>query len=521
CPRRDGPAAVPGRALSRAEAAEPQPQPSRSAMAPTLLQRLFNRKGGGGSAAAAAAAAAAPGRAPREGPAFSRALDGSLVSSRAQELHPALQSAVERDLDRAVLDFALTADDCPLLRSLHRGWSFTAWTVKVGSVFNTVVATRVVLRALLSVSAGLLPSRRYSGKHSERLVTRPGGGRGDRIPADETHPERGLAHQRPKGDESEQPPYGGCCIEAANWLTLCRALILISIDDKQGRTAVTINWSCSQLDLNEIRLIVYQDCERRGRQVLFDSKAVHKIEEVATQTRVRLSASHGADAKHRTSDATRSEFAAEGGVGVVVVVMVTVVMVEVRVMVVMEVMVVVMVMEVMEVMVMEVMVAVTEVMVVVVVLAVVKTEDVPTKTPAKCCQGGGSGSLSSHGSSGGSLPHAKEQLPKYQYTRPASDVNMLGEMMFGSVAMSYKGSTLKIHYIRLQDSFEYINQDPNLGKLNTNQNNLGPCRTGSTLVHSTPVDMPSRGQSEDRDSGIARSGTCFPLAGRPWSEPSL
>lgn len=36
----------------------------------------------------------------------------------------------------------------------------------------------------------------------------------------------------------------------------------------------------------------------------------------------------------------------------------------------------------------------------------------------------------------------------WQYTRPASDVNMLGEMMFGSVAMSYKGSTLKIHYIR-------------------------------------------------------------------------
>lgn len=36
----------------------------------------------------------------------------------------------------------------------------------------------------------------------------------------------------------------------------------------------------------------------------------------------------------------------------------------------------------------------------------------------------------------------------WQYTRPASDVSMLGEMMFGSVAMSYKGSTLKIHYIR-------------------------------------------------------------------------
>uniref|UniRef100_A0A8C0JNR8 Folliculin interacting protein 2 n=1 Tax=Canis lupus dingo TaxID=286419 RepID=A0A8C0JNR8_CANLU len=216
-------------------------------------------------------------------------------------------------------------------------------------------------------------------------------------------------------------------------------------------------WSCSEFDLNEIRLIVYQDCERRGRQVLFDSKAVHKIEEVATQ----------------------------------------------------------------------------------------KTEDVPIKLSAKCCQGSGGGSsVSSHSSSGGSLQHAKEQLPKYQYTRPASDVNMLGEMMFGSVAMSYKGSTLKIHYIRsppqlmiskvfsarmgsfcgstnnLQDSFEYIHQDPNLGKLNTNQNNLGPCRTGSNLAHSTPVDMPSRGQNEDRDSGIARSASLSSLLITPFPSPS-
>ncbi|XP_012582288.1 PREDICTED: folliculin-interacting protein 2 [Condylura cristata] len=151
---------------------------------------------------------------------------------------------------------------------------------------------------------------------------------------------------------------------------------------------------------------------------------------------------------------------------------------------------------------------------------------------------------------------------------------MLGEMMFGSVAMSYKGSTLKIHYIRsppqlmiskvfsarmgsfcgstnnLQDSFEYINQDPNLGKLNTNQNNLGPCRTGSNLgllqacgskllqgvaeggplqltrsasffaAHSTPVDMPSRGQNEDRDSGIARSASLSSLLITPFPSPS-
>ncbi|XP_075807129.1 folliculin-interacting protein 2 isoform X4 [Microtus pennsylvanicus] len=245
------------------------------------------------------------------------------------------------------------------------------------------------------------------------------------------------------------------------------------------------SWSCSELDLSDIRLIVYQDCERRGRQVMFDSRAVQKTEEAAAQ----------------------------------------------------------------------------------------KAEDVPVKMSARCCQergsGGGGGGSSFH-SSGGSLQQAKEQLPKYQYTRPASDVNMLGEMMFGSVAMSYKGSTLKIHYIRsppqlmiskvfsarmgsfcgstnnLQDSFEYINQDPQVGKLNS----LGPCRAGSNLgllqacsgkllqgvseggplrltrsasffaAHSTPVDMPSRGQNEDRDSGIARSASLSSLLITPFPSPS-
>ncbi|XP_058513407.1 folliculin-interacting protein 2 isoform X1 [Ochotona princeps] len=255
------------------------------------------------------------------------------------------------------------------------------------------------------------------------------------------------------------------------------------------------SWSCPEFELSDTRLIVYQDCERRGRQVLFDSKAVLQTEGLAAQ----------------------------------------------------------------------------------------KPEDVLMKMSARCCQGSssasssvssGSGSISSQGSSGGSLPHAKEQLPKYQCTRPASDVNMLGEMMFGSVAMSYQGSTLKIHYIRsppqlmiskvfsarmgslcgstnnLQDSFEYINQDPNLGKVNTSQHGVGPCRTASNLgllqacsgkllqgvaeggplrltrsasffaAHSTPVDMPSRGQNEDRDSGIARSASLSSLLITPFPSPS-
>ena len=32
--------------------------------------------------------------------------------------------------------------------------------------------------------------------------------------------------------------------------------------------------------------------------------------------------------------------------------------------------------------------------------------------------------------------------------KPSSDIDILGEMMHGSVAMSYRGSTLKVHEIR-------------------------------------------------------------------------
>ncbi|ROI16041.1 Folliculin-interacting protein 2 [Anabarilius grahami] len=116
-----------------------------------------------------------------------------------------------------------------------------------------------------------------------------------------------------------------------------------------------------------------------------------------------------------------------------------------------------------------------------------------------------------------------------QYTRPASDVNMLGEMMFGSVSMSYKGSTLKIHHIRsppqlmvskvfstrfgsstgstntLQDSFESMSQ-------------TFPSHT-SSIAHSNPVDMPSRGHSEDGDSGIARSASLSSLLATPLPSP--
>uniref|UniRef100_A0A803XND2 Folliculin interacting protein 2 n=1 Tax=Meleagris gallopavo TaxID=9103 RepID=A0A803XND2_MELGA len=241
------------------------------------------------------------------------------------------------------------------------------------------------------------------------------------------------------------------------------------------------SWSSSEFDLNEIRLIVYQDCERRGRQVLFDSKAVRKIDEAVIQK---------------------------------------------------------------------------------------MAEDAPVKTSVRTCQASsGNNSISSHNLSISVTQNVKEQIPKYQYTRPASDVNMLGEMMFGSVAMSYKGSTLKIHYIRSPPqlmiskvfsarvgsfsgrlvSFFFLlcitffffflcivfslHCFCFLGVLQLCSSKLlqgvsegGPLRlirsASFFAAHSTPVDMPSRGQNEDRDSGIARSASLSSLLVTPFPSPS-
>uniref|UniRef100_A0A667G516 Folliculin interacting protein 1 n=1 Tax=Lynx canadensis TaxID=61383 RepID=A0A667G516_LYNCA len=155
-------------------------------------------------------------------------------------------------------------------------------------------------------------------------------------------------------------------------------------------------------------------------------------------------------------------------------------------------------------------------------------------------------------------------------SRCSSDANMLGEMMFGSVAMSYKGSTLKIHQIRsppqlmlskvftartgssicgslntLQDSLEFINQDNSTLKADSNTvingllGNIGlsqfcsPRRAFSEqgplrlirsasffAVHSNPMDMPGRELNEDRDSGIARSASLSSLLITPFPSPN-
>ncbi|XP_037658174.1 folliculin-interacting protein 1 isoform X2 [Choloepus didactylus] len=216
------------------------------------------------------------------------------------------------------------------------------------------------------------------------------------------------------------------------------------------------SWPLPEFDPSQIRLIVYQDCERRGRNVLFDSSAKRKTEDISVSK---------------------------------------------------------------------------------------LCSDAQVKVFGKCCQlKPGGDSSSSLDSSMTSSSDVKDQCLKYQGSRCSSDANMLGEMMFGSVAMSYKGSTLKIHQIRsppqlmlskvftartgssicgslnaLQDSLEFINQDNNTLKA---ENNTVINGLLGNIVHSNPMDMPGRELNEDRDSGIARSASLSSLLITPFPSPN-
>ncbi|KAF7206333.1 folliculin-interacting protein 1 isoform X1 [Nothobranchius furzeri] len=242
------------------------------------------------------------------------------------------------------------------------------------------------------------------------------------------------------------------------------------------------SWPLPQLEPSQIRLIVYQDCERRGRNVLFDSNAKKKGTEETPIT----------------------------------------------------------------------------------------SADTQVKMFGKCCHlrptRGSSSSLDSSSSCASDARESKDQGLRFQGSRCSSDVVMLGEMMFGSVAMSYKGSTLKIHQIRsppqlmlskvftartgssvygsfntLQDSLEFIGQESNTLRpdQNTGPSSLlgfsqlcsprrafseqGPLRLIKSASffsgHSHPMDMPGRGPHDERDSGIARSASLSSLLITPFPSP--
>ncbi|XP_061427453.1 folliculin-interacting protein 2-like isoform X1 [Lethenteron reissneri] len=261
----------------------------------------------------------------------------------------------------------------------------------------------------------------------------------------------------------------------------------------RGVGDAVVGWPTCEFDGSQIRLVIYQDCDRRGRQHLFDSDSVRIVDE----------------APQKSEESPR-------GLG-------------------------------------------------------------------RCRSNGGSlGSLNSNSSSS-QTPSGGDAQPKYQYVRMGPDVKMLGEMMFGSVAMSYKGSTLKIHHMRsppqimlskvftvnmggtgslsgsssslLTDSFEYthagltssrsfpvlnssavIREKTRVGLLSLccrrqagsmqglDAMPFGLVRSASFFAaYSSPLDMPSRGKNEDSDSGIARSAslTSLLLAAMPSPSSSL
>ncbi|XP_056911371.1 folliculin-interacting protein 1 isoform X2 [Takifugu flavidus] len=252
-----------------------------------------------------------------------------------------------------------------------------------------------------------------------------------------------------------------------------------------GKEDPAFSWPVPQLEPSQIRLIVYQDCERRGRNVLFDSNTMKRGPEETP----------------------------------------------------------------------------------------IPNTEGQVKMFGKCCQlrstGGSSSSLDSSSSGTSEIKETKEQGLRFPGSRCSSDVVMLGEMMFGSVAMSYKGSTLKIHQIRsppqlmlskvftartggsaygslntLQDSLEFIGQDSNTlwPDQNTGVNSLlknigfsqlcsprrafseqGPLRLIKSASffsgHSHPMDMPGRGLYDERDSGIARSASLSSLLITPFPSP--
>ncbi|RXM30847.1 Folliculin-interacting protein 1 [Acipenser ruthenus] len=280
------------------------------------------------------------------------------------------------------------------------------------------------------------------------------------------------------------------------------------------------SWTSPKFDPSQIRLIVYQDCERRGRNVLFDSNAKKKMTEETPvsfdPSQIRLIVYQDCERRGRNvlfDSNAKKKMTEETPVSKL-------------------------------------------------------CSDAQVKVFGKCCQlrpaGGSSSSLDSSSSSS-TASDSKEQGHKHQGSRCSSDANMLGEMMFGSVAMSYKGSTLKIHQIRsppqlmlskvftartgssvygslntLQDSLEFINQDSNtlkpdhnsgvnglLGNIGFSQlcsprrafSEQGPLRLIKSASffsgHSNPMDMPGGGQHEDREGGIARSGDLYGAIGSP------
>ncbi|CAG5117098.1 unnamed protein product, partial [Candidula unifasciata] len=126
-----------------------------------------------------------------------------------------------------------------------------------------------------------------------------------------------------------------------------------------------------------------------------------------------------------------------------------------------------------------------------------------------------------------SLP-SHRQNAKYHFQKLGNDVKVLEEMMFGTVAMAFKGLTLKVHLLRsppqLMVSKVFVPEKPNrdsAADLESDSNSLpsssadfssgefylSVSKTNEKRMRSIPVDVPTKEMlsdcSTDDDSGLA------------------
>ncbi|XP_013386632.1 folliculin-interacting protein 1 isoform X2 [Lingula anatina] len=116
------------------------------------------------------------------------------------------------------------------------------------------------------------------------------------------------------------------------------------------------------------------------------------------------------------------------------------------------------------------------------------------------------------------------QGPKYQFEKRGSDAKLLGEMMYGSVPMTSKGTAFKVHCIRLppqlmvtkvfiepktnrESSGLLMDNDDSCSLTSSTSEYLASGHEGQSLARSIPVAVPSPPavSANEEDSGFAAS----------------
>ncbi|XP_033644097.1 folliculin-interacting protein 2-like [Asterias rubens] len=197
------------------------------------------------------------------------------------------------------------------------------------------------------------------------------------------------------------------------------------------------SWQAPEFDKNQIRLLVFNEGDLKGRKLLFDSKAIKKNEQ-----KVESSAGKGNQCRFSCSFGSKNNLSSSDN-------------------------------------------------------AHLQGSGVP----------GPNGDVNS----------------KYTFLRPSSDVKLLGEMMYGSVAMSYRGSSVKVHTIKspseLMLSQVFVlrpkeNVDPERDNISLAPVDMMVPRSNKpteSSARSLPVAVPPAASCStlDDDSGVASSSSSF------------